>query len=97
MTTFTTFSAQFLLSLLPKYTNIPRPRISFGVKTTDIDNQYDIYSRKCAYGSSMIEGFDFTVSYAPVAGTPPPLYYHRNCICRRPHYFCLGYLQFLQE
>ena len=34
----------------------------------DIDNQYDIYSRTCAYGSSILEGVDFNVSYSPVAG-----------------------------
>ena len=38
------------------------PRISFRVKTTDIDNQYDLYSITCADGSSMLEGIDFTVS-----------------------------------
>ena len=36
-------------------------------KKTDIDNQYDIYSITCADVSSMIQGVDFTVSYAPVA------------------------------
>ena len=55
MATSTTFSAPFLRSLLPPYIKILRPRISFRVKTTNIDNQYDIYSRTCAYGSSMIE------------------------------------------
>ena len=44
------------------------PRISFRVKTTDTDNQYDLYSRTCADVSSMIEIFDLTVLYAPVAG-----------------------------
>ena len=42
MATYTTFSAPFLSSLLPPDTNILRPRIYFRVKTTDIDNQYDI-------------------------------------------------------
>ena len=38
------------------------------VKTTDIGSQCDLYSITCAYGSSMIEGFDLAVSYAPVSG-----------------------------
>ena len=43
MTTSTTFSALFLRSLLPPETKILIPRIYFRVKTTDIDNQYDLY------------------------------------------------------
>ena len=35
---------------------------------TDIDNQYDQYSITCSDGSSIIEGVDFTVSYAPLSG-----------------------------
>ena len=66
MATSTTFSAPVLRSLLPPNRKILRPRIVFRVKTTDIDNQYDIYSRKCANGSSMLEVVDFTVLYAPV-------------------------------
>ena len=66
MKTSTTFSAPFLRSLLPPDTKILRPRIYFRVKTTDIDNQYDLYSRTCAYRLSVLEVFDFTVSYAPV-------------------------------
>ena len=67
METSTTFSAPFLSSSLPPDTKILRPIISFMVKTTDIDNQYDIYSRIFADGSSMLEGVYFAVSYAPVA------------------------------
>ena len=67
MATSTTFSAPFLRSLISQDTKIIRPRISFRVKTTYIDNQYDLYSRKCADVLSMIEGVDFTVYYAPVA------------------------------
>ena len=37
------------------------------VKTTDIDNQYDLYSRTCSDGSSMLKGVEFTLSYAPGA------------------------------
>ena len=64
----TTFSAPFLCSSLPPDTKILRPRISFRVNTTDIDNQYDIYSRTCAAVSSMLEVVDSNVSYAPVYG-----------------------------
>ena len=68
MATSTTFSAPFLLSSLPPDTKIFRPRIYFRVKTTNIDNQYDLYSRTYADGSSMVEVVDFTLSYAPVSG-----------------------------
>ena len=57
MATSTTFSAPFLHSLLSLNTKILIPGISFRVKTTYIENQYDIYSRTCAYGSSMFEVF----------------------------------------
>ena len=50
MATPTTFSEPFLRSSLPLDTKILRTRKSFRVKTTDIDNQYDIYSIKCADG-----------------------------------------------
>ena len=49
MATYTTFSAPFLRSSLLPETKIIRPRISFRVKTTEIDNQYDIYSITCEY------------------------------------------------
>ena len=67
MATSTTFSAPFLRSLLPPDTKILRPRISYRVKTTDIDKQYELYSRTCVYISSMLELVDLTVSSAPVA------------------------------
>ena len=56
-----TFSAPFLRSSLPQDTKLLHPRIYFRVKKTDIDNQYDIYSRIFIYGSSMLEGVYFTV------------------------------------
>ena len=56
----------FYIPNLQSNTKILRPRISFRVKTTDIDNQYYSYSIKCEYGSSILEGVEFTVSYAPV-------------------------------
>ena len=100
MATSTTFNAPFLRSLLPPDTKIPRPRISFRVKTTDIDNQYDLYSRTCSDGSSMLERVDLTVLYAPVAGICS------ICIITSissvevlitPRYCCLGHLQWLLE
>ena len=64
----TTFSAPFLRSSLPPDTKILRPRILLRVKTTEIKNQYGIYYITCTGGSSILEGDDFTVSYAPVSG-----------------------------
>ena len=66
MANLITFSAPFLKYALPPEKN--HPRISFREKKTIIDNKYDLYSRIFADGSYMIEGFDFTVSYAPVSG-----------------------------
>ena len=43
----TAFSALFLRSSLTTYTKILFPRISFRVKTTDIENHFDIYSITC--------------------------------------------------
>ena len=63
-----TLSALFLHYSLPPDTKIPRPKISFREKKTYIENKYELYSRTCSYGSSMIEGVDFTVSYEPVSG-----------------------------
>ena len=68
MSTSTTLGAPFFRSLLPPDTNILRPRIYFRLKTTDIYNQYDLYSRTCVDRSSVREEVDFTVSYAPAAG-----------------------------
>ena len=62
----TTFSAPFARLLLQPGTKILSPIISFRVKATYIDNQYDLYSITCAYGSSMVEVVDFTISYSPV-------------------------------
>ena len=64
----TTFSASFLNYLLPPETKKLPTRISFMVKTTYIDNQYDLYSSTCAYGSYVHEGVGFTVLYATVTG-----------------------------
>ena len=50
MTRSTTFSAPFLSYFFPTETKILRPRISFRFKNTDSENQYDLNSRKYAYG-----------------------------------------------
>ena len=63
-----TFSAPFLRYLLPPNTKILKTRISIRVKTTDIDNQYDIYYRTSADGSYILEGVDLTILYVPVSG-----------------------------
>ena len=65
---FITFSAQYLCSSFPPDTKILRPRITFRVKTTDFESQYNIYYRTCTDGSFVLEEVDLTVSYAPVAG-----------------------------
>ena len=100
MATSTTLSAPFLCYLIPTDTKILRTRISFMIKTTDIDNQYDLYSRTCSDGSSMLERVDLTVLYAPVAGICS------ICIITSissvevlitPRYCCLGHLQWLLE
>ena len=67
MEIYNTFSGPIKRYLLTPDTKILCPRISFRVKTTEIKNKYDIYSRNCAYGSSMIEGDKFTVSYTHVS------------------------------
>ena len=65
---YTILSAPFLRSLLPPNTKIFRLRITFRVKKADVDNQYNLYSRTCAYESSILEGVYFNVSYVPVDG-----------------------------
>ena len=62
------FSAPFLRSSLTPDTKIICLRKSFRVNTTGIDNQNDLYFRTCADASSILEGFDSTISYAPVSG-----------------------------
>ena len=42
MAKYNTFSDSFKLSLLQPGTKILRPRISFRVKATDIENKYDL-------------------------------------------------------
>ena len=40
-------------------------RLSFEVNLTDVMDFYEIKVRMCANGSNMVQGQDFTVSYAP--------------------------------
>ena len=54
MKKFTTFSSSFEISLLQRVKKIQLPRIWFKAKTTYIENQYELYSRTCAYGSYII-------------------------------------------
>ena len=51
----TTFSAKQLRSSFPPDTKILRPRISFRVKKTNIENQYDLYYRTCAYDHTLLK------------------------------------------
>ncbi len=67
MLTSGTFSAPILRSLVPSNKTILRPRIACKVKDTSIPNQYDLYARTCADGSTQREHIDFTDSYSPVA------------------------------
>ena len=63
-----TFSAPFMRYFLPPDTKILCTMIYFRVNKTDIDDQYKLYSRTYAYGSSVIEGGYFTVLFAPFVG-----------------------------
>ena len=58
----TTFSNPLKRSSFPTHTKILPPGISLRVKTTEIYNQYYLYSIDCADGSSILEVVDFTVS-----------------------------------
>ena len=60
-------SIPFLRTQLPPNTKIFPLQLAFQVKITDIDNYYKLKSRLCLNGSSMIEGIDFDISFAPVA------------------------------
>lgn len=52
---------------MPKTVKPVKSRVSFRVKHTDVANIYELYSRTCANGSRMVEGVDFSISYAPCA------------------------------
>ena len=82
----TTFSAPFLYSSLASGTKISYLWISLSVKTTYIDNKYDLYSIACVNGSSIIEGVDFTISYASDEKLDP-FVYTCHFLCRIINYF----------
>ncbi len=67
MMTTGTFSAPMLRSAVPFNQKILRPRVSCRVKDTTTANQYDLYARTCADGSTQQEYIDFHDSYSPVA------------------------------
>ena len=68
MEKFTPFIAPFKYWLFTPDTKILYSWILFRVKTIEMYNKFDLYSRTCADVSSIIEGVYFTVSYTPVAG-----------------------------
>ena len=55
----------FPRKLIPKETKVLPTRLSFEVNPTDVLNFYETKVRMCANGSKMVQGQDFTVSYAP--------------------------------
>jgi hypothetical protein len=61
-----TFSAPILHSSVPSGKSILRPCIACRVKDTSTANQYDLYARCCADGSTQRENVDFMDSYSPV-------------------------------
>jgi hypothetical protein len=60
-----TFSAPMLCTQFPSGKSILRPRVACKVKDTPTPNQYDLYARTCADGSTQQEYIDFTDSYSP--------------------------------
>jgi hypothetical protein len=62
-----TFSAPILRSSIPAHKMVLRPRVTCKVKDTLVPNQYDLYARTCADGSTQRENIDFTDSYSLVA------------------------------
>ena len=62
-----TFSAPILQSSIPAHKTVLCPRVTCKVKDTSVPNQYDLYARTCADGSTQRENIDFTDLYSPVA------------------------------
>jgi len=68
MMTTGTFSAPLLRSSVPSGKSILRPRIACRVKDTSVTNQFDLYARCCADGSTQkrkyrFSGFIFTCGF----------------------------------
>jgi len=61
-----TFTAPFPVEQAPPGINILRSVVSHRVKDLGNDT-YDLYSRHCANGSTMVKGLDFKESYAAIA------------------------------
>ena len=61
-----TFTAPFPIEDAPEGINVLRSVISHRVKDLGNDT-YDLYSRHCANGSTMIKGLDYKESYAAIA------------------------------
>ena len=61
-----TFTAPFPIENAPPGINILRSVVSHRVKDLGNDT-YDLYSRHCANGSTMVKGLDFKESYAAIA------------------------------
>ena len=60
-----TLSRPFLQTRLKKDTLILNPRLSFEVRTTDMDFFFELKIRFCADGSKMILGKHYDESYSP--------------------------------
>jgi hypothetical protein len=60
-----TWSAPILRYLVPTAKTILPPRVTFKVKTTDIDDTYNLYCQTCTNGASLKDNIDFTNSYSP--------------------------------
>ena len=58
-----TLSRPFLRIKLSAKTLILNPRLSFEVRTTDMDNFFELKIRFCANGSKMILGLHYDESY----------------------------------
>jgi hypothetical protein len=61
-----TWSAPILCSLVPPSKTILTPGASFKLKTTDINNTYELYCCTCSNGANMKKNNDFTNSFSPV-------------------------------
>ena len=60
-----TLSCPFMRQEVSKDLKVLATRLSFEVKLTDVDDYYEIKVRMCANGSKMVQGVDFSESYAP--------------------------------
>jgi len=62
-----TFIAPVLQSSVPQHKAILCPRVACKVKETSIPNQFDLYTRTCANGSTQREHIAFSDSYSLAA------------------------------